>query len=105
MTQETKTEVISKAMPIADVVARYPSIVDTLQSYGIHCVGCGASTFETIDQGFKGHGMSDTEVEAIVEELNRVAKTAPKKLHVEHHHEGPKLIVTDNAASKISEVL
>ena len=104
MSQEAKTELISKDMPIADVVAKYPSIVDTLQSYGIHCVGCGASTFETIDQGFKGHGMSDTEIEAIVEELNRVAKTAPKPVsHV--HHEGPVLIVTEKAANKISEML
>ncbi len=102
MSQETSV-LITKNMPIADVVAKYPSIVDTLQSYGIHCVGCGASTFETIDQGFKGHGMSDTEVEAIVEELNRVAKSAPKKDH--SHREGAVLIVTDKAASKISEML
>ncbi len=105
MSQETKTELINKDMPIGDVVAKYPSIVDTLQSYGIHCVGCGASTFETIDQGFKGHGMSDTEIDAIVEELNRVAKTAPKQVAHSHSHEGPVLIVTEKAANKIAEML
>ena len=38
---------------------------------GLHCVGCSASTFETIEQGMTGHGMTQKEVNSLVNELNQ----------------------------------
>jgi hybrid cluster-associated redox disulfide protein len=34
--------------------------------YGLHCVGCHVAAFETIEQGAKGHGMSDEVIQSVI---------------------------------------
>jgi len=41
---------------------------------GLHCIGCFASQFENIEQGCKGHGMSDEEIDDLIRKLNIAAK-------------------------------
>lgn len=41
---------------------------------GLHCIGCFASQFENLEQGCKGHGMSDEEIDELIKKLNKVAK-------------------------------
>lgn len=53
---------IKPDMIIADVVRAFPETIETFFDYGIHCVGCGASGFETIEQGVGGHGIDPEEV-------------------------------------------
>ena len=48
---------ITKDMPIGEVVERYPEAAEVLTAYGLHCVGCHVSPFETVEQGALGHGM------------------------------------------------
>ncbi|MBI2541455.1 iron-sulfur cluster assembly accessory protein [Candidatus Woesearchaeota archaeon] len=100
MEQETKQlkQVISKDMTIGDVVAKYPSVIEPLQAAGVHCVGCHVSYHETLEQGFKGHGMSDEEVSTTIEKLNKAVEDS--KLD-----EGKEFIVTNKAAEKLKEVL
>ena len=98
MEQEAKTQLITKDKTIGDVVAKYPSIIEPLQAAGVHCVGCHVSYHETLEQGFKGHGMSDEEVEMVIEKLNKAIEEA--KLD-----EGKDFIVTSKAAEKLKEVL
>jgi len=65
---------IDKAMMIEEIVTDHPDIIPMLMDYGVHCVGCGGATFETLEEGFMGHGMSGEEVDQIVEELNEFIK-------------------------------
>ena len=98
---EQKTEVkqlITKDMTIGDVVAKYPACIEVLQSAGVHCVGCHVSYHETLEQGFKGHGMSDEEVDTVIDKLNAAIEEAK-------HEEGKELIITNKAAEKLKDVL
>ena len=64
-TKETKQKV-TRDMTIGEVVKKYPSTVEILQSHGVQCVGCHVSYEETIEGGFKGHGMSDEQIEEVL---------------------------------------
>lgn len=100
MEQEAKQvkQIITKDMTIGDVVAKYPACIEVLMSAGVHCVGCHVSYLETLEQGFKGHGMADEEVDAVIAKLN--AAVEESKLD-----EGKDFIITSKAAEKLREVL
>jgi len=92
---ETK---ITKDFTVGDVVQKYPSATEILARYGVHCVGCSASPWETIEQGFKGHGMTDEEINNAVKELNDHIKSIPKtKIET--------IEITEKAATKVREIL
>ncbi len=98
---EQKTEIkqlITKEMTIGDVVAKYPSVIEPLQSAGVHCVGCHVSYHETLEQGFKGHGMSDEEIENVISKLNLAVEESK-------FDEGKEFIITNKAAEKLKEIL
>lgn len=61
---------ITKDMTIGEVVMRYPASAEVLINEGIHCVGCGAAHFETIEEGLMGHGRTEDEIQKIIEEMN-----------------------------------
>lgn len=100
MEQEAKQVklLITKDMTIGDVVAKYPAVIEPLQSAGVHCVGCHVSYHETLEQGFKGHGMTDEEVNVVIERLNKAVEESK-------FDESKDFIVTSKAAEKLKEVL
>lgn len=98
MEQEAKMQLITKGMTIGDVVAKYPAVIEPLQSAGVHCVGCHVSYHETLEEGFKGHGMSDEEVESVIKKLNIAVEESK-------FEEGKEFIITNKAAQKLKEVL
>jgi len=61
---------ITKDMLIADVVEKYPDIAIVFLEYGLHCVGCAASPFESIEMGVMGHGFSEKELNSLLKDLN-----------------------------------
>lgn len=60
---------INKDMIIADVVKDFPETMEIFFEYGIHCVGCSNSMFETIEQGADLHGF---DIEELIDDLNSV---------------------------------
>lgn len=112
---EQKTELkqksenkITKDTTIGDIVDKYPQVVDTLTSFGVHCVGCHVSPFETLEMGFKGHGMSDEKINEAVVKLNEVIDKNPQEQKVEEKVPDlstAKITVTDKAAEKIKEII
>lgn len=67
---------IRKDMLITDIVEENPEVAEILlEDYGIHCFSCGASYFETLEEGLMGHGLSDEEIDNIVKKLNEVNKS------------------------------
>ena len=72
MKQETK-QLISKDMLLMDAIGKFPEIAPILTGYGLHCVGCGFSSFDTIEAGAKIHGMPKEEFEMMLRDVNAVA--------------------------------
>ena len=92
-------QLITKDMTIGDVVSKYPSVIEPLQAAGVHCVGCGASYIETLEEGFKGHGMPDEEIDNVIEQLNDTIKEEALT------QTNGNLNLTVKAADKIKELL
>jgi hybrid cluster-associated redox disulfide protein len=58
---------------LGDIVEKYPEAADILaDKYQLHCVGCFAAAFETLEQGAKAHGMSKIEIDQLLEEINKI---------------------------------
>lgn len=87
---------ITKDMAIGDVVKKYPEVVETLLSLGVHCVGCHVSYWETLEQGFAGHGMTDQQIEEAVKKLNEAIQEAKEETD---------LFLTDKAVNKIKAII
>jgi hybrid cluster-associated redox disulfide protein len=46
--------------------------VEILLDYGLHCVGCFASSFDTLEAGAMIHGILEEELEEMVTRINEV---------------------------------
>jgi hybrid cluster-associated redox disulfide protein len=64
--------VITKDANLGKTVMQYPEIVEVLLDYGLHCVGCIANTFDSIEAGAKVHGLTDEDIEEMLERVNEV---------------------------------
>jgi hybrid cluster-associated redox disulfide protein len=64
---------ITKETLIGEIVEKYPQVVPTLMGFGLHCVGCHVAGFESLEDGFKAHGMDDKQIEEAVKKLNEIA--------------------------------
>src|SRR3989344_2659352 len=91
---------ITKDTLIGDIVENHPEVVETLMGFGVHCVGCHVSPFESLEMGFKGHGMSDDDVNEAIAALNEVIEKS--KNHNESADET--IHLTRNAAEKIKSL-
>ena len=69
---EKKTVKITKDTNLADLIFKYPETAEILLDYGLHCVGCVASSFDSVEAGAKIHGYSDKEVSEMVVRINEV---------------------------------
>ncbi len=63
---------ITKKDNLAKLVTKYPELTETLMfKYGLHCLGCMAASFETLEEGAKTHGMTDKQIKTMVDNLNK----------------------------------
>ena len=70
---------ISKTTIIEECISEYPETAEYLLGCGLHCVGCFAANFETIEAGLKMHGKTDKEVVGVIKQLNElIGKTKVK---------------------------
>lgn len=93
-------EQISKDMTIDEIFATFPhksqKLAQAMQSKGLHCVGCHASTWETLEMGTLGHGMDHEDLSDLVDELNAILA---EKLDTST------ISITPKAAKKYLEIL
>lgn len=62
-------------MNLGELIELYPVLVPVLlEDYGLHCAGCFAASFDTLEEGAKVHGFSDEEIDKLVKKLNNVLK-------------------------------
>ena len=62
---------INKEMLIGDLVSNHPNSVEVLLKNGIHCVGCPMTSFESIEQGCRVHGLDDKKIDKIIKDMNK----------------------------------
>src|SRR3989344_3374116 len=104
---QTQTQKITKNMLIAEILAENPEKAQLLSEimidFGIHCVGCGASAFETLEQGVLGHGYSEADLNKLVKQINEVLeknlKSEPKNI------KNFSLNFTKTAIDKIKQIM
>ena len=99
MEQETEIkQTITKEMTIGEVVSKYPAVIEPLQAAGVHCVGCHVSYSESLEDGFKGHGMTNEQVNEVIVKLNKAVEEYKGE-------EGKEFVITKKAAEKLIETL
>ncbi|MHB0859262.1 MAG: DUF1858 domain-containing protein [Anaerolineae bacterium] len=58
---------ITRNMPIAEIVQKYPETVKVFLQHGLMCIGCAAARFENLEQGARAHGI---DIDALEKDLN-----------------------------------
>ena len=106
---------VAKDMMIGEVVEKYPEAAPIMQGYGLQCVGCHVSPYESIEQGIAGHGMAEGALDVMLAEVNsKLAQLEGEgKLYIQIKEKAVKeaeaggqvaLYVTERAAGKIREL-
>jgi len=71
----------SKDLIISDVARFYPEVIEIFMDYGLHCIGCYVSGFETVEEGAMGHGIVGDDFDNLMEDATeRIAETAKRGL-------------------------
>ena len=74
---------VTKDMILGDIVERFPQAVFVMSQFGLHCVGCHANVFDTVEAGAKAHGMPDKEMDEMLAEVNKVIADSEKEAEAE----------------------
>lgn len=97
---EKSTKTITRDMTIESILSCFPHKAQRLSheitSAGLHCVGCHAATWETLEAGMLGHGMNEEAIDRLVGKLNKL-------LQEETDHNT--ISLTPRAAKKYAEIL
>ena len=105
MPQE-QVQQVNKDTMISNILMIDPKKADLLTEimleFGIHCVGCGASNFETLEQGVLGHGYSEKDLDKLITDLNKaLGAKGEKKEPVKE--EAFKITLTEDALEKVKQ--
>lgn len=96
----TTNQTIHRQMTIEHILSMFPHKAQRLSqeitNAGLHCVGCGAATWETLEGGMYGHGMNDAQIDRLVERLNNLLAEQADSTTVS---------MTKRAAEKYLEIL
>ena len=97
---QTDKTVINRQMTIEDILSLFPHKAQRLSqeitNAGLHCVGCHAATWETLEAGMYGHGMNDLQIDRLVERLNAL---------LEEETDLSTITITKRAARKYLQIL
>jgi len=65
---------IHRQMTIESILSLFPhkaqKLSQEITNAGLHCIGCHAAVWETLEAGMKGHGKTDEEIDQLVDRLN-----------------------------------
>ncbi len=66
-----KDRPIKKDMSMQEIFEKFPETVEVFHFHGLHCIGCFAAAYETLEEGAKAHGM---DLEKLMDDLNAAVK-------------------------------
>jgi iron-sulfur cluster assembly accessory protein len=100
-TQPKKEKVvIHRHMTIEQILSLFPfkaqKLAQEITRAGLHCVGCHAATWETLEAGMLGHGMGEDQINNLVDRLNAL---------LEEEADMSTISITARAAKKYLEIL
>jgi iron-sulfur cluster assembly accessory protein len=97
------TKTIHKGMTIEEILSSFPmraqKLSQEITNAGLHCVGCSAATWETLEAGMMGHGKEEEEIDYLVGRLNELLKEQ------EAEYDPETITLTKRAAEKFKQVL
>lgn len=71
---KNKCETIHRQMTIEEILGMFPNKAQRLSqeitNAGLHCVGCHAAVWETLEGGMYTHGKTDAQIDELVTRLN-----------------------------------
>ncbi|MBX9923223.1 MAG: iron-sulfur cluster assembly accessory protein [Rhabdochlamydiaceae bacterium] len=102
MAEEKQTDVmqITRDMTIEEILTTFPQksqkLAQEMTRAGLHCVGCQAAVWETLEAGVLGHGFTVDELENLLQRLNKI---------LEEKIDPNTITVTERAAEKYRAIL
>jgi iron-sulfur cluster assembly accessory protein len=91
---------IHRQMTIEEILSMFPykaqRLSQEITNAGLHCVGCQAATWETLEAGMFSHGMNDEAINKLVNRLNAL---------LEEKIDTSTITITKRAATKYLEIL
>jgi iron-sulfur cluster assembly protein len=67
---------IKREMTIEDIFTKFPhksqKLAQEMTNAGLHCVGCGAATWETLETGMLSHGFEEKQIDDLIGRLNAI---------------------------------
>jgi iron-sulfur cluster assembly accessory protein len=94
---------IHRDMTIEEILGMFPQkaqrLAQEITNAGLHCVGCGAATYETLETGMLGHGKTEEEIIHLLGKLNTLLQEQ------EAERDLTSVSLTERAAQKFIEIL
>ena len=92
---------IHPQMTIEEILGMFPNkaqkLAQEITNAGLHCVGCHAATWETLEAGMYGHGMDAAGVQKLTDRLNNL---------LEEQESDPEIVsLTQRGAKKFIAIL
>jgi hybrid cluster-associated redox disulfide protein len=70
---------IDATMNVLEIIALHPEASDILAAYGLHCHNCAFSTMDSLEDGARSHGLTDDDIDNMVQDLTELLENAPVK--------------------------
>ena len=91
---------ITRQMTIEEILGMFPykaqKLSQEITNAGLHCVGCHAAVWETLEAGMYTHGKTDTQIDELARRLNAL---------LEEEVDVTSISITPRAAAKFLEIL
>ncbi|MCP5491989.1 MAG: iron-sulfur cluster assembly accessory protein [Chlamydiales bacterium] len=90
---------IDLTMTIEEIFTKFPSksqrLAHEMTQAGLHCVGCGAAVWETLEAGMLSHGFEDQAIQEMLKRLNAI---------LAEEDDPTTITLTKRAAEKFKEI-
>ena len=91
---------ISREMTIEDIFKKFPNksqkLAQEMTNAGLHCVGCSAATWETVEAGMYSHDFTDAQIDGLIGKLNTI---------LDEKEDLSTITLTERAAKKLNAIL
>ena len=99
-TPQKQPKKISRQMTIEEILGMFPykaqRLSQEITNAGLHCVGCHAAVWETLEAGMYSHGKGEAQIEELVRRLNAL---------LEEEIDLTSISITARGAAKFLEIL
>ncbi len=87
---------VDASMNVMEIIGLHPEAADILAAYGLHCFQCAFNTLDSLESGAKSHGLTDTDIENMVNDITELLQLSPVPPQ--------KLTLTESAAKALLEI-